>query len=50
MVPAPREWVERISRVDRWTEVHRGGHFLEWEEPGLVAGDMREFFRSRRVG
>jgi pimeloyl-ACP methyl ester carboxylesterase len=42
-VPAPREWVERISRVDRWTEVHRGGHFLEWEEPQLVADDLRAF-------
>jgi pimeloyl-ACP methyl ester carboxylesterase len=48
-VPAPREWVERISRVDRWTEVDRGGHFLEWEEPRLVADDMRAFFRDPAV-
>jgi pimeloyl-ACP methyl ester carboxylesterase len=48
MVRTPREWVERRSRVDRWTEVDRGGHFLEWEEPLLVAEDMREFFRSLR--
>jgi hypothetical protein len=27
-----------------WTEV--GGHFLEWEEPQLVADDMRAFFAS----
>ena len=48
MVATPRERVERRSRVDRWTEVDRGGHFLEWEEPRLVAEDMRAFFRSRR--
>ncbi len=46
--PTPREWVERTSRVDRWNETSRGGHFLEWEEPELVAGDMREFFGSVR--
>jgi pimeloyl-ACP methyl ester carboxylesterase len=48
MVRTPREWVERTSRVDRWTEIDRGGHFLEWEEPVLVAEDMREFFRTLR--
>ena len=48
MFPTPREWVERFSRVDRWTEVERGGHFLEWEEPRLVAEDMRAFFRALR--
>ena len=44
MVRTPREWVERRTRIDRWTEVDRGGHFLEWEEPRLVADDMRAFF------
>src|SRR5690349_15195482 len=47
-VPVPREWLERQSRIDRWTEVDHGGHFLEWEEPQLVAEDMRAFFRSLR--
>lgn len=45
MFPTPREWVERTARVDRWTEIDRGGHFLEWEAPDLVAADLREFFR-----
>jgi pimeloyl-ACP methyl ester carboxylesterase len=49
MFPTPREWVERTSRVDRWTEIDRGGHFLEWEEPELVAADLREFFRPLRA-
>jgi pimeloyl-ACP methyl ester carboxylesterase len=43
MFPTPREWIERTSRIDRWTRVDRGGHFIEWEEPGLVADDIRAF-------
>lgn len=43
MLPTPREWVERSSRIDRWTRVDRGGHFIEWEEPDLVADDLRAF-------
>lgn len=47
MFPTPREWIARTSRIDRWTEVDRGGHFLEWEEPKLVAQDLSEFFAGR---
>jgi pimeloyl-ACP methyl ester carboxylesterase len=49
MVAAPRSWAERTARVDRWTEVGRGGHFMEWEEPQMVAEDMRAFFRALRT-
>jgi pimeloyl-ACP methyl ester carboxylesterase len=48
MVPPPREVGERIYNVARWTETDRGGHFLEWEEPQLVAEDMRAFFATLR--
>lgn len=48
MFPTPREWAERSYNVVRWTEIDRGGHFLDWEEPELVAGDMRAFFRDKR--
>jgi len=48
MFPTPREWVERSYNVERWTETDRGGHFLEWEEPELVAEDARAFFRPLR--
>jgi pimeloyl-ACP methyl ester carboxylesterase len=48
MFPTPREWVARTSRIDRWTEIERGGHFLEWEVPDLVAADLRAFFRPLR--
>src|SRR5260370_20471775 len=40
----PREWAERTLRVQRWTEMPRGGHFAALEEPELLAEDMRAFF------
>jgi pimeloyl-ACP methyl ester carboxylesterase len=46
MLPTPREWVERTARIDRWTPVDRGGHFIEWEEPRLVADDIHEFLHG----
>jgi pimeloyl-ACP methyl ester carboxylesterase len=46
MVPPPREICERFYNVVRWTQTAIGGHFLEWEEPQLVASDMRAFFAS----
>jgi pimeloyl-ACP methyl ester carboxylesterase len=48
MVPTPRSWAERQGPVDRWTDMPRGGHFGEWEEPELLAGDLRAFFRPLR--
>jgi pimeloyl-ACP methyl ester carboxylesterase len=44
----PREFGERSYRVERWTEMPRGGHFAAWEEPSLLAEDLREFFRPLR--
>lgn len=44
MYRTPREWVERQGGpVFRWTELPRGGHFAEWEEPELIAEDIRAF-------
>jgi pimeloyl-ACP methyl ester carboxylesterase len=45
---APREWAERSMNVVRWTDTHVGGHFLEWEEPELVARDLQAFFAALR--
>ncbi|KAA6457493.1 epoxide hydrolase [Acidobacteria bacterium AB60] len=45
---SPRSWVERGYAVERWTEMPRGGHFAAWEEPGLLADDLRSFFRQFR--
>ena len=44
----PRSWVERGYAVVRWTEFPRGGHFAAMEEPELLAGDIRTFFRPLR--
>lgn len=44
----PRSWVERVYNIQRWTEMPKGGHFAAWEEPELLAHDMREFFRPFR--
>jgi pimeloyl-ACP methyl ester carboxylesterase len=45
----PREWAERFFRVERWTEMPRGGHFAAHEEPELLAEDIRAFFRPLRA-
>lgn len=44
----PRSWVERGYDVVRWTGFDRGGHFAAMEEPELLAGDIRAFFRPMR--
>ncbi|MEM6430876.1 MAG: epoxide hydrolase family protein [Deinococcota bacterium] len=44
--PTPREWAARSYNIVHWTPIERGGHFLEWEIPSVVADDMRLFFNS----
>ncbi len=44
----PREFVERTLRLALWTQMPRGGHFAELEEPQLLAEDIRVFFRPLR--
>lgn len=46
--PAPREWGERLFNVTHWVNAERGGHFLEWEEPEIVARDLQAFFGPLR--
>ena len=36
------------NNIVRWTEFQRGGHFAAMEQPGLLADDVREFFRPLR--
>lgn len=43
-----RSWVERGFNLQRWTEMPRGGHFAAWEQPELLAHDLRAFFGSLR--
>ena len=44
----PREWAERFYNLQQWTEMPRGGHFAAFEEPELLAQDIRSFFRPLR--
>lgn len=48
IINPPREWAERTLNVQRWTEMPRGGHFAAWEEPELLAEDLRASFRRLR--
>lgn len=45
---APQEWAERFYDVQHWSEMPSGGHFAAWEEPSLLAEDIRIFFRALR--
>ena len=44
----PRAWIERGYNVVRWTDMPRGGHFAAWEEPRLLADDIRASARHLR--
>ena len=41
-----RAFAERASNIVRYTEFDQGGHFAYTTDPGLVTGDLREFFFS----
>ncbi len=43
-----RRWVEGRNDLVRWTEFDQGGHFAALEQPDLLLGDVRAFFRDRR--
>ncbi|MER8547241.1 epoxide hydrolase [Mesorhizobium sp. M1169] len=45
----PRSWVERVFRVERWTDMPKGGHFAAIEQPELLVEDIRAFFRPLRL-
>jgi len=46
---APRSWVERAyPRLVYYNKLDKGGHFAAWEQPELLAADLREGFRSLR--
>ncbi|MGL4618359.1 MAG: epoxide hydrolase family protein [Chroococcidiopsis sp.] len=50
ILPPPREWAERFFNIQQWTEMPHGGHFAAFEEPKLLAEDIRAFFRPLRGG
>ncbi len=45
----PRRFLERAyADLRRFTEMPRGGHFPALEQPELLVGELREFFRELR--
>ncbi len=44
IISPPREWVERVFNVARWTEMPVGGHFAALEQPRALAIDIHEAF------
>lgn len=46
LIPAPREFAERFFNLKSWTEMPRGGHFAAFEEPQLLAQDIKAFFKQ----
>jgi epoxide hydrolase len=43
-----RRLAELSNNIVHWSEFDRGGHFAAMEEPDLLVGDVREFFRPLR--
>ena len=46
--PPIRRLAERTNNIVHWSEFDRGGHFAAMEEPDLLLGDIRAFFRRFR--
>jgi epoxide hydrolase len=48
-IAAPvRRLAEQSNNIVHWSEFDRGGHFAAMEEPDLLVGDVRAFFRQFR--
>jgi pimeloyl-ACP methyl ester carboxylesterase len=41
-------YAEREHNIVHWTDFEVGGHFAAMEEPDLLVGDVRTFFRGLR--
>jgi microsomal epoxide hydrolase len=48
IAPPVRAIAEQSNHIVHWSEFDRGGHFAAMEEPDLLIGDVREFFRRFR--
>jgi pimeloyl-ACP methyl ester carboxylesterase len=42
----PRSYIERGYNIQHWTDMTAGGHFAAFEQPEMLAGDIRDFFRK----
>lgn len=41
---SPREWLEGVYTIERYTEFESGGHFAALEKPEMVLNEIRAFF------
>lgn len=48
VIHVPRSAVGRKYRLQHWTDMPRGGHFAQMEQPARLAEDIRTFFRPER--
>ena len=49
LYPAPRSWTEQAyPKLIHYNKLPKGGHFAAWEQPQLLAGEVRAGFRSLR--
>jgi pimeloyl-ACP methyl ester carboxylesterase len=48
IAPPIRRFAEQSNNIVHWSEFDRGGHFAAMEEPDLLIGDIRQFFRQFR--
>jgi len=48
IAPPVRSIAEKTNNIVQWSEFDRGGHFAAMEEPDLLLGDLRAFFRRFR--
>lgn len=48
VVTQPKRWAERYYNLKQWREYPKGGHFGPMEEPEIIIGDLRDFFRTLR--
>jgi pimeloyl-ACP methyl ester carboxylesterase len=49
LYPAPRSWTERAyPKLIHYNKLDKGGHFAAWEQPQLLAQEVRTGLRSLR--
>jgi pimeloyl-ACP methyl ester carboxylesterase len=48
IAPPIRRFAEQSNNIVHWSEFGHGGHFAAMEEPDLLIGDIRAFFRQLR--
>jgi pimeloyl-ACP methyl ester carboxylesterase len=49
LYPAPRSWAERaFPKLIHYNQLDVGGHFAAWEQPELLATELRVAFKSLR--